>query len=234
LGYEGLSEKALLNYIQNISGNKKTLKRNALPGGPNPRLSNLMNLLHESFTEFSTDVEQHLRTTPFYKVITDKGLLTTREQYYLYMVEFELVNRVHFEDFHNANYRIALLPYCLRETQTHCKAESDQVDYQCTGCRKECYVNQVSELLRANKVDPYIWRKAKLKSLFQELVTKHGTIGILGIACIVELSAGMRLCMKAKLPVVGIPLSANRCSRWMDKFQDTSVDLEALERLMIG
>jgi len=234
LDNDGLSEKVLLNNIQKISLNRRNLKRAALQGGPDPKLSALLALLHESLNEFSTDVEEHLRATPVYKFITDRGLLTTREQYYLYMLEFELVNRIHLEDFRKANYRIALLPYCLRETQTQCKAESDLVDYQCTGCRKECYINQVSELLRDNKIDPYIWRRAKLKSLFRDLVVKHGTIGVLGIACIVELSAGMRRCMKAKLPVVGIPLNANRCSRWMDQFQDTSVDLKALERLMIG
>jgi hypothetical protein len=53
----------------------------------------------------------------------------------------------------------------------------------------------------------------------------------MGIACMVELVWGMRLCMKAGLPVVGIPLNANRCGRWMDGFYNTSVDLEAVTSL---
>ena len=61
---------------------------------------------------------------------------------------------------------------------------------------------------------------------------QHGSIAVLGIACVVELIRGMRLCMKAKLPVMGIPLNANRCARWMDGFYETSVDLSALENIL--
>lgn len=35
------------------------------------------------------------------------------------------------------------------------------------------------------------------------------------IACIVELANGMKSCRKARIPVVGIPLNANRCIHWM-------------------
>jgi len=34
--------------------------------------------------------------------------------------------------------------------------------------------------------------------------------------------------MKRKIPVVGIPLDANRCMRWMGRFEETSVNLERL------
>ena len=47
------------------------------------------------------------------------------------MVEFGLVNRIHRERFLDANFRIALLPYCLKETQTDCKASPDEIDYEC-------------------------------------------------------------------------------------------------------
>ena len=52
-----------------------------------------------------------------HKYIRDKELLSSREQYYLYMIEFELVNRIHRERFANSSFRIALLPHCLKETQ---------------------------------------------------------------------------------------------------------------------
>ena len=55
---------------------------------------------------------------------------------------------------------------------------------------------------------------------------------ILGIACIPELAWGMRKCMKYDIPVVGLPLNANRCRRWWGKFYHNSVDLEALQKLV--
>ncbi len=93
-------------------------------------------------------------------------------------------------------------------------------------------IRQQLQVLRDHGVNPYIWSRGSLKSMFGKLAGKHGSIGVLGIACVVELIHGMRFCMKAKLPVMGIPLNANRCSRWMDGFFETSVDLLALENIL--
>jgi hypothetical protein len=59
----------------------------------------------------------------------------------------------------------------------------------------------------------------------------HQTFGILGIACVPELVMGMRKCRKNGIPVVGIPLNANRCIRWFGEFHQNSVDLDELEKL---
>ena len=181
---------------------------------------------------YLTGLEKHLRKVPLHKMFTDRELFCSREQYYLYLFEFELVNRVHKQTFMNANYRIALLPYCLKETQTDCKARPDEIDYACRGCIKTCYINKVSKVLRDHGVNPYIWSRGSLRTMFGKLSGKYGSIGVLGIACIVELIRGMRFCMKTGLPVMGIPLNANRCSRWMEKLLETSVDLEALESML--
>jgi len=42
----------------------------------------------------------------------------------------------------------------------------------------------------------------------------------------------MRNCQKKNLPVVGIPLDANRCVRWMGEFNPNSVNLEILGLLI--
>ncbi len=73
---------------------------------------------------------------------------------------------------------------------------------------------------------------ARLKSLLSELRDREGSVGVLGVACIPELLRGMRLCIGLDIPVVGIPLNANRCMRWMGAFYPTSVDLEALRKLV--
>jgi hypothetical protein len=226
------TREGLLKYIQTVNRNRRVLNRHISRSRPGEMLSHILDMLHSTLYEYITGIEAHLRSTPFYKSCTDKELFTTREQYYLHMIEFGLVNRVHREAFLGAGYRIALLPYCLRGTQDNCKAEPDHVDYRCKGCLKDCHVNQVSSLLRKYRVEPYIWRTSGLKPLLKGLAKEHGTVGVAGIACLVELVAGMRGCMEAHLPVIGIPLNANRCPRWMDTFHDTSVDLHALETLL--
>jgi len=38
--------------------------------------------------------------------------------------------------------------------------------------------------------------------------------------------------MDLHIPVLGLPLNANRCIRWMGQFHPTSVDLEELRKLI--
>jgi hypothetical protein len=229
---EKMQPGQLLDFIQAANPNRRTLKRKMKQGIQATRLSGILRVLHESLREYTCDIEGHLRSLPILRMLRDKGLFTTRNQYYLYMLEFELVNRVNRDRFLDTRFRIALLPYCLREDQDGCRADADSIDYRCRACLKSCYVNHVSSLLRDNKVEPYIWRRAKLKPLLAGLAREHGSLGVLGIACVVELVMGMRRCMKYGIPVIGIPLNANRCPRWMGELHDTSVDLRALERLL--
>ncbi|MCK4749752.1 MAG: DUF116 domain-containing protein, partial [Bacteroidales bacterium] len=138
------SEKQLLVYLQSVSRSKTMLRKSVTIRPDDSTLASLLQRGHEILSEHTCEIEQHLRSVPVYKHITDRRLLTSREQYYLYMIEFELVNRLHIEKFKKSKFRIALLPYCLRETQTECKASPDEIDYICRGCLKSCYLNRVS------------------------------------------------------------------------------------------
>jgi len=53
---------------------------------------------------------------------------------------------------------------------------------------------------------------------------------VMGIACVPELVRGMRMCVKLDITVVGVPLNANRCARWMGEFRPTSVEMEEVLR----
>jgi hypothetical protein len=78
---------------------------------------------------------------------------------------------------------------------------------------------------------PLYLRNAELGS---SRCSRKGDFGVLGIACVPELAWGMRACLERKIPVVGIPLDANRCIRWLGRFEETSVSLERLWELAGG
>ena len=195
-------------------------------------LTDMLHRMDSELAEYVPGLQHHLKEVSFIKNFSDKDMLNSREQYYLNMFEFELVNRIHKNKFQEANFMIALLPYCLKETQTKCKANSEEIDFVCSGCLQTCYINKLSKVLKDQGVNPYILSSGNLKPIFSKLARKHGSIAVLGISCIVELIRGMRFCMKANLPVIGIPLNANRCPRWMGGFFETSVDLSALEKIL--
>ena len=71
-----------------------------------------------------------------------------------------------------------------------------------------------------------------MKGLAKNLTKEYRTLGVLGIACIPELTWGLRTCRKHNIPVFGLPLNANRCIRWFGEFFPNNVDLEELEKLL--
>ncbi len=172
-----------------------------------------------------------MKTLPLSK-FWDFRLATTREQYHLYMLEIELTNRIHIGEFLKADRKIALMPYCLQDFSVSCKSVKNGFDYQCRHCSANCFQNQASLILESHNIEPYIWMGGDMKQLAKYTLHEKRTFGVLGIACVPELTNGMRTCRKSNIPVVGIPLNANRCIRWFGEFFPNSIDLEEMERML--
>ncbi len=223
----------LIKILERASRKKRFLKNQLRVSGP-PGMGLVRLALtagRDLLAPHTVPVTAHLRELSFLKR-WDGTLFTSEEQYHLYMLLIELANRAWGEAFRSARRKIAFLPYCLRDLSANCRSVPGELDYICKGCSKDCFVNRVSALLREAHVEPYIWMNAGLKSLLKELRNREESIGVLGVACVPELFHGMRLCIGLNIPVAGIPLNANRCIRWMGAFHPTSVDLDALRRLV--
>ncbi len=185
----------------------------------------------ERLSPYTGAVGRHCASLSW-KARWDRTLAMTEEQYHLAMLSIELANRFHGAAFRAAATRLAFLPHCLRDMNSDCRAEKREYDEVCRGCTKSCWLNGISKLLRLHDVSPYIWMTADLNRLIARLKGREGGLGILGIACVPELARGIRMCMRHGVPVVGIPLNANRCARWMGQFHDNSVSLEHLRDLL--
>ncbi len=180
---------------------------------------------------YTRPVKSHLQTLSLREKF-NKTISTIEEQYHLKMIEIELVNRLYIDEFKKADIKLAFLPHCLHDLDKDCLAQTDGVDYVCKRCSKKCFINSVTGILNSFDIKAYIWMSANLRSLFRKLKDGKKKIGVLGIACIPELVNGMRMCMKYDIPVVGVPLDANRCRRWMGEFHKTSVNINKLETLL--
>ena len=224
--------KAVIATLERASRKKRFLKKQLhTSGSHDPLVHYVLTQAQEILAPHTALVKAHLQELSFLKRF-DATLFTSEEQYHIYMLIIELANRAWGEAFRTAKRKVAFLPYCLRDLTATCKSGPGDLDYVCKGCSKDCFVNRVSRLLRDAKVDPYIWMNARLKSLLKDLKNREESIGVLGVACVPELFHGMRLCMGLDIPVIGIPLNANRCRRWMGEFHPTSVDLEAMRKVV--
>jgi len=173
-----------------------------------------------------------LLITPFRKA--DRTLSMIEEQYHLAMLESELANRAYVSRFRRSTVKLAFLPHCLRDMSRDCKSAPDDHDSVCMGCSARCWINGISSLLRDHGVLPYIWLRSDLGALFRSVRKDGVDVAVLGIACVPELAWGIALCMRHQVPVIGLPLNANRCARWTGEFKTNSVDLEQLVTLLRG
>lgn len=223
--------KTLLETISKYSNGKRALKRALKKEGKGSQMDEILNLIDPFLRKYTVSTDEHLKHIPLSKIL-DRRIATSREQYHLYMLEAELTNRLNDKEFRKASRKIALLPYCLQDFTVTCKSEKAGFDYQCRNCSAGCYQNHTSKILRNNNIEPFIWQTGSLKQLIRETAGENVSFGVLGIACLPELINGMRDCRKYSIPVVGLPLNANRCTRWFGKFLPNSVDLAELEKLV--
>lgn len=223
---------AVLDAIHRYSSHRQYLKRILVAGKSNSLIAYCLHTINNILKPYTSSTERHLQHLPWSKM-WDRRLSTTREQYHLYMLEIELTNRQNKVAFLASGRKISLQPYCLQDFSVQCKAAKSGFDYQCRFCSRDCFQHYASKVLKENNIEPYIWMGASIGKLVKETGKNNQVPGILGIACIPELVFGMRKCLKHGLPVVGIPLNANRCVRWFGEFHPNSVDLDALKALVV-
>jgi hypothetical protein len=221
----------VLESVRKKSRRTRHLKKAALHVCDPSKETPLAQTLREELSQYTVNVASHLKGLSL-RQRWDRVLATSEEQYHLRMLEVELVNRLNVAEFRTCDIHLAFLPHCLHDLTVTCQSIVHGDDHICKGCSKVCTLNAVSKVLRRHGVTPYIWMTANLQSLFRRLRRDGKRVGVVGIACIPELVRGMRMCMRADVPVIGLPLDANRCARWWGQFYPNSVNVRELERLL--
>ncbi len=224
-------ERKLLDLVQKV-GKNPFLWSLKTSGADRKTLRFIRETLRQSLSIYTQNVSQHLKSLPVAKSF-DATLTTTEEKYHLYMLEIELVNRIHKEEFKHSQYKFALIAHCLRDFRQGCRSVNGEIEAVCRGCTDDCLVRMGGILLEGYGIKAFISVEREQEKLFRRLKHEHPSIGALGIACIPELAMGMRLCIRTGIPPVGIQLNANRCARWMSQAHETSFSLEQLEDLLI-
>jgi hypothetical protein len=221
----------LIDFLRKNSGNKRSLRKKIKINPGETLLGNILHLSEDSLSVYFTDIDSHIKNLSLSEKC-GSTLATSREQYLLYMIELELVNRLNKDKFNSAKTKFAFLPHCLHDLDKDCLSASDGTDYVCKSCSKNCSINSVSKLMKLRDIKAYIWREADLKKIFKLAKSSGQNIGAFGVACIPELVNGLRLCAKYDVPAVGVPLDANRCVRWMGDFYPNSVSEKMVHSLL--
>jgi len=221
----------MISIIRKYSSKRRVLKAEKKKEVSNSLIAKILNQAEIRLAKYFTELDFHLKNLSLADKC-DSTLTTSREQYLLYMLEIELVNRINKEKFKSAESKFAFLPHCLHDLDKECLSSSDGTDYVCKSCSKNCTINSVSKLMKHNNIKAYIWREADLKKIFKLAKSIGQSIGAFGIACIPELVNGLRLCVKYDVPAIGVPLDANKCIRWREDFYPNSVNEKKILSLL--
>lgn len=223
------SDEKLISIIRKFTEKKQLLKSQKKK--PNSIISKILTEAEIKLAKYLTYIDSHLQNLTLSEKC-DSTLTTSREQYLLYMLEIELVNRTNKEKFNSSQTKFAFLPHCLHDLDKECLSAPDEIDYVCKSCSKNCTINSISKLMKNRSMNTYIWREADLKEIFKLAGINGESVGAFGIACIPELVSGLRLCEKYNVPAIGVPLDANRCERWMGDFYSNSINEKKILSLL--
>jgi hypothetical protein len=224
-------EENLLTLTGRVRNSRRKLKKWA-KAPSSDGIKSIIGILSAELSYYTSETEKYINSVSWIDKMRDPGLVTTKEQYHLTMLEVEIVNRINKKRFNLADRKIALLPHCLRDFSRICRSEKYGFDMVCEKCSLQCYIHALNDLFEKHQVEPYIWMEGSFRKLFFEMKRKNKVLGIVGIACLAELKAGMEKCLKYDIPALGIPLNANRCARWMGDFYPNSVNLAQVEKLL--
>lgn len=151
-------------------------------------------------------------------------------QYYFNMISAEIINVVYREKFLKCRSKLVFLPACMRQVSTSCKGIIDNRGYKCINCSKACNVSKVNALENECKLKAYTIPHESL--LFSSYSEDNNQVGVIGIACVINLMAGGWKALRLGFNPQCIVLDYCGCSNhWMKKPLMTDINYNRLKEL---
>src|SRR5208283_6038839 len=146
-------QQVLLYHVQKAAGMRP--KKSLSYAHDDSLSAHIQKTLYEALRPYTRAVKGHLKSVPLSQRF-DKTIRTQEDEYHLYMLEIELVNRIYREAFRKSEYKFALLPHCLRDFRSHCESVPGDMEYVCMGCTEDCFIRLGSQILKKYGIQPYI------------------------------------------------------------------------------
>ncbi len=194
----------------------------------------LIEMAHKELSVYISGV------TPFIESLGKDGQLEktslrskTPDQYIRNMLAIGVISAILRQEFLKTDKKVLVLPDCLKNySDIECSKEFDGNEYTCTQCNPDCLIFEIMDryddgnniiVLEPDETEKYI---ARIKS-------KHGTVGVIGIACALTLLSGFHATLKYKLPTQGIFLNYASCKHhWIKDGANSSFSFHRLDECM--
>ncbi len=139
-----------------------------------------------------------------------------KERYLLEMLSFKIYDKLNCNDFNKMKHTLIIMPDCLSLHDYDCQKTDDDHGSICESCHADCSASEITEL-----AEKYNCRVMFSKRNLSEQLNYHannlGDTGVIGIACVMMLSAGMRVAQENKIPARGVLLNNTGCEHWNEQ-----------------
>ncbi|QWU13807.1 hypothetical protein SAMN04487895_10138 [Paenibacillus sophorae] len=155
-----------------------------------------------------------------------------RVEYHLNMVGAEIMNRAFHGGFSAAKEKRVFLPVCMRHKSSEaCKAVKEGEGYRCRSCSKECQVNAVTAM--AKEYGCKVVMIPHASTAFGHQRIREGEVGIVGIACVLNLISGGYKAKEMGYEPQCVLLHYSGCiQHWHPKGIETRIDVHRLEEIL--
>lgn len=138
-------------------------------------------------------------------------------EYHLNMLGAEILNNCFKSDFKKAEHKKVFLPSCMcLNSKDVCQKRRIKNGFLCTGCSPRCEVNKITKLGADSGFEVLVISHNTDVFSGQENI-KYGTVGIIGIACILNLIEGGLKARSLNLMPQCVILDYCGCKRHWDR-----------------
>jgi hypothetical protein len=109
-------------------------------------------------------------------------------QYFLNMIAAETMNSIYRKEFLSCEKKKLFLPACMRQVKEKCLSEKSNCGYICKKCNEVCNVRKLTDMGENNAFEVYIIPHEAM--LFNSSKDENGKVGIIGVACVLNLVSG--------------------------------------------
>lgn len=154
-----------------------------------------------------------------------------RVEYHLNMAGAEILNRAFRKDFLNTKFKKLLLPICIRlKPEGQCKAVLKEEGYICSECSNQCAVNELTKLGQTYNFE--VLAIPHESSAFKGGKVEYGKVGIVGVACVLNLLNGGWKARSLDLVPQCVILDYCGCKQhWHENGIVTGINVKELKRV---
>jgi len=157
-----------------------------------------------------------------------------RVEYHLNMIASEIMNRAFRDKFTKTNKKIVILPACMCLLPPgKCMAYSSEKGFICKGCCSNCNVNIITQTGNENNFSVLVVSHGSSISSSNGLIFLNKKIGIVGVACVLNLVSGGLMLKNKGIPAQCVLLDYCGCkNHWSKDGIPTKINIPQLIKII--